>query len=299
MNKINIKISKKIVIKKIFQSLFFIFVFFLLSLLFSYIFPEEELISKNIRLPLQKKVMASIGDYTIHNQQIIKYINEDNLIIDGKNNISLVDLEKYLSELKTGDIIFTNSGKYLSSIFIPGKWKHSAVYIGNKNQLSELLTENSKMFKDLEIYYQNNEQKLVIDSSSNGVQIRDIKELSNLSQSSYLKSFTVFRINKNKEKIIDFLKKSKEQIGKEYDYDLITEDEKELYCSELIYHSLNEIGFKIKKEESFAREMVSPNDLVNYMALNKYFSFIVFLEKENYSIKELNKLELLKKISAY
>lgn len=299
MNKINIKISKRIIIKKIFQSLFFIFIFFSLGLLFSYIFPEEKIISKNVRLPLQKRVMASIGDYTINNQQIARYISEDNLIIEGKNNISLNDLEKYLSELKTGDIIFTNSGKYLSSVFIPGKWKHSAIYIGSKNQLSEFFTEESEIFKKLETYYQNNEQKLIIDSSSDGVQIRDIKELSNLSQSSYLKSFAVFRINKNKEKIINFLKKSKEQVGKEYDYDLITEDEKELYCSELIYHSLKEIGFEIKREESFAREMISPNDLVNYMIRSNYFSFIIFLEKENYSIKELNKLELLKEVSAY
>ncbi len=293
------KTKKKKYLKIIFSPLLFLSSLFVLSMIFSFIFPEEGIISKSLRLPLQKKVMASIGDYTIKNQQIIKYINEENLIIDGENNISLSDLNNYFSKLQTGDILFTNSGQYLSSVFIPGKWKHSAIYIGSKEQLINFSGKNSNLFKSLEKYYENEKQILILDSSSEGVKIRNIESLSNLAESSYLKSLSVFRIKKDKEKIIKFLEKSKNQIGKEYDYDLITESDQELYCSELIYHSLKEIGFKINKKNSISRKLISPDDLNNYMLNNKSFTFVIFLEKENGFIKELNKLELLKESSIY
>ncbi len=294
VNKLNIKINKKDVVKKVVQSLMFIFVFFLLGLLLSYLFPEEKIISENLRLPLQKKVMASVGDYIIENEQISKYIGENYQVIDGQNNISWNDLNKNLPNLEPGDIFFTSSGKYLSSLFIPGKWKHSAIYLGSKNQLIEFFGEESEIFKNFSFYYKDDKQILVIDSSSDGVQIREIKELSNISESSYLKSFVAFRINKDKEQIINFLNKSKNQIGKEYDYDLITENDQELYCSELIYHSLEEIGFKINKEKSYAREMVSPDNLVDYMIKDENFSFIIFLEKQNGKIKKLTKSYIIK-----
>ena len=104
VNKLNIKINKKDVVKKVVQSLMFIFVFFLLGLLLSYLFPEEKIISENLRLPLQKKVMASVGDYIIENEQISKYIGENYQVIDGQNNISWNDLNKNLPNLEPGDI---------------------------------------------------------------------------------------------------------------------------------------------------------------------------------------------------
>jgi len=62
----------------------------------------------------------------------------------------------------------------------------------------------------------------------------------------------------------------------------------------LIYHSLEEIGFKINKEKSYAREMVSPDNLVDYMIKDENFSFIIFLEKQNGKIKKLPKSYLIK-----
>lgn len=300
MNKKIKTIEKARLAKKTFFAFLLVFVFTLFILILSYIFPKEEIISQNLRLPIQKKIMKMAGDYAIENEELITYIGSDYQVIEGENNISMEDLNKYLEKLKSGDIFFTSSGKYLSSIFIAGKWKHSAIYIGSKKQLLESFPEESTLAKYLFPYYKDESDILIIDSSSDGVRVRKINELSNLSESSYLKSVSAFRINQSEEKILSFLYKSKRQLGKDYDYDLISEDEQQLYCSELIYHSLKEIDINIKGDSSLlAREIISPNDMVRYMIKSKDFSFIFFIEKNNSQIKELSKNELIKETLMY
>lgn len=299
MNKKNIKLNKKTILKKTLWGLFFVFILFLLTIIISYIFPNERVISDNLRVPMQRWVMLGISNSTIENRKIAQAIGENYIIKDGKNNISFKDLEDYFPKLRTGDIIFTKSGKYLSSVFIPGKWKHSAIYIGSKNQLLQVFNKNSAVFKYLEKYYTRDDQRLIIDSNADGVTVRDIKELSNLSESSYLKSLSVFRINKNKGLVISFIQNIKKHLGKEYDFDFITKDKEKMYCSELIYHSLKGIGFEIKTKEFMARRVISPDNLANYMVNSESFSLVSFLKKENGLIQELNKYDLRKEISIY
>ncbi len=288
--------------KKIFKLIFiivtaYLFVF-LAIMIYSFVFPKKSLGTTNIRMPIQKKIMKSLGDQTIDNNYFFSYITREYEIIDKKNNISMDDLSFVIKDLNPGDIFFTNSGKYLSSFFIPGKWKHAAIYLGSKNQLLEFFGEKSEIYKSFSVYYSNPDDILLLDSSSEGVKIRRITDISNLSSTSYLKSISFFRINKQKTDIEIFLKKAYEQVGKDYDYDIDTEDETYIYCSELIYHSLKSINLIIEKEGPFlSRDLISPNDALYYILKesidNNNFIFILFLEKKNGELQKLSKQDLI------
>lgn len=287
--------------EKFFKLLFLIIIssifVFLAMMLFSYLFPKKNLGTSSIRLPIQKSIMKSVGDQVLDND-LFYLFTDGHEIVDQKNNISLDDLLFFKSNFKSGDIFFTSSGKYLSSVFIPGKWKHAAIYLGSSEQLANLLGYDSDLYKMILPYYQNSSDILLLDSSSDGVKIRNIQEISNLSDLSYLKSITFFRINKNKEDIYIFLKKSLQQLGKDYDYDIDTDNQDYIYCSELIYHSLKELGLVINKGLPFlSRDLISPNDALYYILResidNNNFIFILFLEKKNGELQELSKQDLI------
>lgn len=254
--------------------------FFILSLFFSYLFPQEKIISKNLRVPLQKTIITKTSDYVLEDTPIVNHVIK-NYQLTNEATIPWEDLNKHLLSLEAGDIFFTANNKYLGSFFVPGKWKHSGIYLGNKKQAYDLLKDSPEMLNKIYPYYKNDDQILILDSNFDGVQIRELNKMLNLSSFSYLKSFLVFRINKDKSKIINFVNNGQEQIGKEYDYDLDTNNDEKLYCSELIYHALKSIGLEVSTERAYARNIITPDSLVDYMRNNANFALVVFLDKSS------------------
>ena len=47
----------------------------------------------------------------------------------GGSFISWKEINPYVSKLQEGDIIFTETDRYLSSILTPGRWTHVAIYL--------------------------------------------------------------------------------------------------------------------------------------------------------------------------
>lgn len=170
---------------------------------FSYIFPKFVSPLDTIRMYVQSNALKLAGE------TIIGDITTDESGIPTHNEkfLSREDIISYIDTLEVGDIIFTESDQYLSSILTPGKRTHSAIYLGERK---------------------------VLDASSEGVSIRDIDQLSNLSSYSFLKSLLAFRINTEKEHIQIFVDLAKQQIGKKYNFDFDTNDTSSFYCSQLI-----------------------------------------------------------------
>lgn len=295
LKKEKVKYKKRIIASSFLLAIIFLF---LSAIILSLFLPREEKFNKKIRLPIQEEIIKSIGEYTIENDQVMSYINTDYQIIEGQNNISINEIKRYSKKLMPGDIFFTSSGKYLSGFFIPGKWKHAGIYLGTKEQVEKTFKTNPSLYNNFLKYYKSKDDILILDSSAEGVKIRKIEAISNLSSESYLKSFTAFRINKNPREVQKFLLKAMDLLGKEYDYDMNTGDEAYIYCSELIYHSLKEINITIdSKQKILNREIISPNDLLYYIVKSKKisndFSFVFFIEKENGFIKNLSRSNLI------
>ena len=187
-----------------------------------------------------------------------------NIINDQTELLSRQDIESSIAQLQPSDIFFTDS-RYVSSFFIPGKRQHSIIYIGTRPKLAQAFGKNSDLYAMLAPYYTNDLEELIIDSSSEGVQVRSIMDVANLkeNENSYLEGIIGFRITASPEKKQKFLVYALQNLGKEYDYDMLTEDSSAIYCSELIYQSLKRIWIKLKTRSYILwRIVVSPDDAV-------------------------------------
>ena len=56
-----------------------------------------------------------------------------------KENFSYEEVSKNFSKLQCGDIINIENSHYISNIAIPGRWKHTLIYLGSLKQVQELL----------------------------------------------------------------------------------------------------------------------------------------------------------------
>ncbi|MEI7919768.1 MAG: YiiX/YebB-like N1pC/P60 family cysteine hydrolase [bacterium] len=255
-------------------------------LTYSFFYPGKWTTIDSIRLPIQAKIMAKIGNYLLSDFYI------DGELVEGSPNaMTKNQLEKYINSLSPGNIFFTDSENYVSSEFIPGKRKHAVIYLGSQKQTNNFFKGNELMINFLNTYYKIGDEKLIIDSSSHGVAIREYQELSNIKKVSFLIALSSFKINRTKKDITTFLTYAIRQVGKNYDYDMITDNDTSLYCSELIYEALKQIDIVLNiKQEIYGREIILPSDVVKYITTegipSKEFKFMFFIEKENNLVQE-------------
>ncbi len=254
---------------------------------YSFFNPWDIKFLDEIRLSVQAKIMTTAGDYTTDDL----LLNINNNHTESLNALTISELEKYTDKLNPGDIFFTNSEKYISSEFIPGEWKHSIIYLWTEKQINKLFKNEPEILKIFSWHFKTGNEKLILDTNSEWVDIRNFSELSNLNKISLLVSISSFKINKNEDIIKNFIKYSLTQIWKAYDFDRITKDSSTLYCSELIYQWLVKTNIEVSiKHHTVNREIISPTNIVQY--ITKYwidkeeFKLIFFVEKENWKIIE-------------
>lgn len=246
----------------------------------SFLHPGNIKIIDDIRLPVQSIIMSHMGDYRIDGFYIVAES------ISGQTHaLSMQEMEDYLQLMQPGDIFFTYSERYVSSFFIPGKWKHAAIYLGEADQVADFFQGQGFELAEIERHYTSGHERLILDSSAEGVTIRAFTELSNLKDESLLVAITAFRINREDEDIRRFIAHSLNQLGKEYDFDLITENTSSLYCSELVYVALKHIGIELKAADRLmGRDVITPDAAVRYIAgegwRNGEFQMVYYLAKE-------------------
>ncbi len=214
-----------------------------------------------LRVPVQSLIMAYFGNFRVDTFNIL-----DESGYGHAETISMSDMQVYFDILKPGDILFTNSEKYISSQLIPGVWKHSVIYLGEEKQVFELFGSRHEVSRTLRRHKPSMGERLIIDSSVHGVSIRSFQDLSGMATESMLNGISAFRINRDDEAIKRFITHAFQQLGKPYDYDLITGNTEALYCSELIYESLKQLDIELHVgERMYGRDVVSPNGAFNYM----------------------------------
>ncbi|MFW6020073.1 MAG: YiiX/YebB-like N1pC/P60 family cysteine hydrolase [Bacteroidales bacterium] len=274
-------------IKRTLQILLLLIALLVLSLVFSYVFPGIVPFIDNQRLKIQAPLMKNVGDY-----QYGAVYMKNGKEVEGPSDISYEELLPYLHLIKPGSVILTRTRGYLSSEFIPGKWKHSAIYLGTQKKVHKYFGKNSRVAQILDPYYQTGREILIVDSNADGVNVREMKDLSNLNDISLLNGFISFHINASKETQQEFVGTALSQVGKEYDFDLRTEDKSAIYCSELLVMSLESIGINVSNfSETIGRKIISPDNLVNYIKNHGIesdeFRFLLYLEKENNKLQSM------------
>lgn len=234
-----------------------------------------------VRMPIQSRIMSTAGDILVGD-----YFMPVEAVVPSPNALLTEDILPLLQQLQPGDIFFTNSEKFVSSRLTPGKWKHAGIYLGTREQVMEFFHHQPEWIPLLEAFYLTGNEHLILDSSNEGVTTREFTQLSNLGSVSLLIGLSAFRINRDREGVTAFVNYALDQLGKPYDYDLLLDDSRAVYCSELVYHGLYRIGIELSvTEQVYGREVITPNTAVDYIIRQGIpageFNMVLYLEKEN------------------
>ena len=178
-----------------------------------------------------------------------------------KENFSYEEVSENFSKLQCGDIINIENSHYISNIAIPGRWKHTLIYLGSLKQVQELLDTSFPYYEKIVKMYKTQKEILVLKNES------------------YLKAMTCFRFLKENTFIKDFLKNALDYLNYPYDYQMDLSSDQELYCSELVVCSLKKMNITLSKQtQVFKYRIISPTDLIEELVEKKLVKNVLILE---------------------
>lgn len=227
------------------------------------------------------------GCMASQNDNQIEKLNKDE--IKQVEVIEYRELCQYSDSFKVGDIINIENSNYLSSYAIPGRWKHTVFYLGTFQQFQQFFKPEDKYYQKIIKHYRNKDEILVLDSNSTGVKIRTLDQMANLKEESYLKALLGHRLNQDHEFIKTYLNRALDYLNTPYDYNMVTYDDHELYCSELVYYALLAVNIEVKQASNiFDQVIITPTDLSNFLKSSDYLEEIYLLEKQNGIVTKIN-----------
>jgi len=251
---------------------------FVLIIAFSSAFPGRVRFVDSIRMFAQRPVIKLFGKVKM--DYIPIYGDEEG---SQEVDIPLHELLDFVEDLPTGSIFLTRTRNYAITEFIPGEWKHSGFFLGTKDKVAKCFGIGSDIYIQLDSLMDDT-GVYVLDAYSKGVAVHELADLSNLRFDSYLTAFAAFSYDGPVELKTRYLNEALEYLGTPYDFDWLTEDSHEIFCSELIYHSFKSIDIDIKKRTTtFNRDIFTPDDLFRYLSSSsgkrKKFTYYGKLEK--------------------
>jgi len=151
---------------------------------------------------------------------------------------SYEDVLRLYGTIKVGDIILTRTRGEMSTLTIPGQWKHSAIYIGDKKILHAISPCVTKAYL----------ADLIMKTDYFAVmRMKDMTEEEGKAIAGYALKY----------------------LGRDYDFGLQIWDEDEMYCSEIVFHSVNSVRENyIELRYRMGYPTFTPND--NYKARKKF-----------------------------
>lgn len=197
------------------------------------------------------------------------------------DTIEYSELKTYFDKFQCGDIINLENTHYLSNLAIPGKWKHTLIYLGSIEQVKQVVQENSQYYQKIIDKYKNGDEILVLDANSTGVKIRMFTDMANLAEKSYLKALACYRLKKDNTFIQSFIEKAMDYYNTPYDFEMDTSNDSALYCSELIYCSLLKNNIELTQfSKVLEYQVITPTDLITELEDKNLIENIVVLENE-------------------
>ena len=197
-------------------------------------------------------------------------------------NMSKDEISGLMAELKPLDVVFEKTPFRLTDKFIPGHFGHAAVWVGNEEQLKELGVWNElprlyKIAVEQRNYQGPSFQEAVrsghriIEALRPGVQFNTLKhflDIDDLAVSrmkncadgedvprNSLNDITCLNNKLKKE----YLLKSFEQVGKDYDFNFDVNTIDKIVCSELLYRTFIDVNFETTL--TIGRHNISPDQV--------------------------------------
>lgn len=204
---------------------------------------------------------------------------KDQEVSYAESNITYEQLEEYFDQFECGDIINLAHTHYLSNLAIPGKWKHTLIYLGSQEQVKAKIHEDSQYYQKIMDQYKTGDEIFVLDANSTGVKIRPFSAMANLDEESYLKALICYRFKKDDMFIQSFIENAMSYYGTPYDYEMNSFDDGALYCSELVYYALLKSQIELTSFTKILEyEVLTPSDLVQELEDRDLAEKIMLLE---------------------
>lgn len=206
--------------------------------------------------------------------------NETQTVSTLSSHITYKQLQTYFSEFECGDIINLENTHYLSNLAIPGRWKHTLIYLGTLDQVKAKITPDSSHYSKIIEKYHTGKEVFVLDANSTGVKIRPFDAMANLDEESYLKSLVCYRLKKDQNFVQAFIDAAMNYCNTPYDFEMESGDEA-LYCSELIYFALYKNGIELTDfQDIFGHRILTPTNLILELENKDIVQKILILEND-------------------
>ncbi len=194
---------------------------------------------------------------------------------DQNHNIQLLQ-----GALQPFDIVLSKSRTHLTDKFIPGYFGHSAIWIGNLEQLQKLGLDNSiQVINNKE---QLNNEACMLESLRNNTHLNKLETFADGEDYLILRHKNLDKTNMKS--IISSLR----HIGKKYDFNFNVESPDKLFCTELIFYAYDFVPWKAKKK--FNRYTLNPDDIVKQALDNPAFEVALWINNGIVSTNEKQRL---------
>ncbi|MFK5924577.1 MAG: YiiX/YebB-like N1pC/P60 family cysteine hydrolase [Verrucomicrobiota bacterium] len=201
-------------------------------------------------------------------------------------------IQQIKSLLQPGDVLLSFTEGYMSSVFLPGKFKHGITYIGNikdrqgiglnddylRQQVAKP-RQTQKLLRDANTQHiSSGEEADIIEAVAEGVRLYSLKKLlqTHINRLAVLRP--VFTPEQTRKQLSDTLL----YVDTPYDFRYDFSDASRNCCTELIYRTLEKNGdFNFTLTKQRAHWVLTADDIINYQLSTNpnAFEFILLAEK--------------------
>ena len=181
-------------------------------------------------------------------------------------------------QLEPGDIILERRNWYLSNVFLPGFWPHTALYVGTPKQLQQLGLGASQLGAPWHHYLKSDHgnPRVIIEAVSEGVVFASAEHSMN---ADYV---AVLRPRLSREQKAEAIRRAFAHYGKPYDFNFDFGTADKLVCSELVYHAYEGL-LDFEMEEVVGKKVITPLGIMNKFVAERgkpgaQLEFVLFLD---------------------
>ncbi len=164
--------------------------------------------------------------------------------------LPLSEKTQIASELRPLDIMLEKTPFRLTDQFIPGFYGHVAIWVGTEAELKEIGVWDHPAVKPHQKAI--SEGHHIIEALRPGVKINTLEHFLNIDDMLVLRDESLTEAQRK-----EFLIRSFQQIGKEYDFNFDVETDKKIVCSEIVYVVFHNIDWPTEK--ALGRHTISPD----------------------------------------
>lgn len=184
------------------------------------------------------------------------WAGDTSIIFHHKTPVGEYQLHILRDNLQPGDIILTRRNGYISNLFIPGYWTHSAIYVGR-------LKESCQAALPADLDHINPANEYIIEALSEGITLRTLEE------SIMVDAFIVLRPKIKPSNVDIAIFNALEHLGKPYDFNFDFNTVDKIACTELIYHAFRHCRI-IHPEKMYGRRFTTPSEIVEDFQKNHH-----------------------------